>query len=140
MVVFGCTLPTVGPGALKPRDDETSLYDTDKEHSLYIPRDGTWKDIGEQCAEEGIGIHMFLGMSKPIDIGTIGMIPYICEQQCLYRYLGVASSMSGGELFFHPRFDPIRDGLALDSQLRRLVSRPTGYNCAMRVRCSDGLW
>ncbi|KIP06361.1 hypothetical protein PHLGIDRAFT_19471 [Phlebiopsis gigantea 11061_1 CR5-6] len=123
IVLFASTLPTVGPGHLRPREDESSLHETDKETSLYTPRNETWNDIGSQCAEEGIGVNMFLGMSKPIDIGTIG----------------TACSTSGGEIFFHPRFDPVRDALAMASQLRRLVSRITGYSCAMRIRTSEGL-
>ncbi|KAI0346387.1 sec24-like protein [Trametopsis cervina] len=123
VVMFACALPTIGLGHLKPREDESSLYDTDKESQLFTSRDEVWQDIGERCAEEGIGISMFLGMHKPIDIATIGRI----------------CTASGGEIFFHPRFDPSRDGVVLDSELRRLVSRNTVYNCAMRVRCSYGL-
>ena len=98
-----------------------------------------WTELGEQCAEEGIGINIFLGMGKPIDIGSIGQFLVGHELASLISHiLGVAISLSGGELFFHPRFDALRDALALDSQVRRLVTRFTGYSCAMRVRCSDG--
>lgn len=49
------------------------MYDTEKESSLYTPRNDTWKEIGEQCVDQGVGVNIFLGMSKPIDIGTIGL-------------------------------------------------------------------
>lgn len=72
VVMFASTLPTLGPGALTPRDNENALYDTDKESTLYLPRNGTWREIGEQCSEQGISVSMFLGMSKPIDVASIG--------------------------------------------------------------------
>ncbi len=74
MVVFAATLPTIGPGALKPREDEAALYDTDKETQLYLPRNDDWDEVGQQCSDEGIGVSMFLGMHKPIDVATIGAI------------------------------------------------------------------
>ncbi|KAG6330739.1 hypothetical protein ID866_8350 [Astraeus odoratus] len=123
VVVFQSTMPTIGPGALEPLIDESQMYGTEKERTLFLPRDRLWRDIAEECAEEGIGVTMFLGMSKSIDIGSIGIVP----------------STTGGDTYFHPRFKPSRDEVVLASQLRRLVTRTTAYNCIMRIRCSHGL-
>jgi protein transport protein SEC24 len=52
--------------------------------------------------------------------------------------LDAVPSLSGGDIFFHWDFKPLRDGPILESQLRRLVTRTTGYNCTLRVRASYG--
>ena len=51
---------------------------------------------------------------------------------------GVVPSLSGGDIFYHWDFKPLRDGPILESQLRRLVTRTTAYNCTLRVRASYG--
>ncbi|KAF8839165.1 beta-sandwich domain of Sec23/24 [Paxillus ammoniavirescens] len=123
IVVFQCTMPTVGPGGLGSLTDDGQVYGTDQERTLFLPRNQTWRDIAEECADEGIGVSMFLGMGKSIDIGSIGVVP----------------STTGGELFFHPRYNPSRDQIVLASQLRRLITRTTAFGCVMRIRCSQGL-
>lgn len=120
--IFLSTIPTVGPGALKHRED-TKLYGTDKERNLFVPQDGFYRGVAEECVDAGIGINVFFFPSQYIDVATIGVLP----------------GFTGGEVFFHPRFDPVRDGVKLQSEVRRTVLRETAFNVTMRLRCSNGL-
>ncbi|KAG5654424.1 hypothetical protein H0H81_002613 [Sphagnurus paluster] len=116
-------MPTIGVAKLSRQPKESDLFDTDKERVLYTPRDTTWTEIGEECALDGIGVNMVLAPSKFMDIGSIGVV----------------ASLTGGDLLYHPRFDSARDEPVLNSQLQRLMRRMQGYNCVMRIRCSNGM-
>lgn len=52
--------------------------------------------------------------------------------------LGVLSGITGGEVFFHPRFTPTRDGCKVLAELRRVLTRETAVSVTMRIRCSNG--
>jgi len=120
--IFQTSLPTVGPGSLKQRED-SKLYGTDKEKTLFIPQDPFYRATAEECVEHGIGVNMFLFPTQYIDVAS----------------LGVLSGLTGGELFFHPRFEPVRDGSKLRAEIKRVVTRETGSSVTMRIRCSNGL-
>lgn len=120
--VFLSTIPTVGPGALRHRED-TKLYGTDKEKQLFIPADGFYRAVAEECVEAGIGINGFVFPSQYIDVASISAL----------------CGTTGGDIYFHPRFDPVRDGIKLEGQIQRTVLREVGYNATVRLRCSNGL-
>ncbi|KAG6841490.1 hypothetical protein C0991_010348 [Blastosporella zonata] len=116
-------MPTIGIGRVKDQPIESELFDTDKERTMYKPRDETWTEIGHDLTVDGIGVNIVLAPFKYMDIGSVGVV----------------ASLTGGDLFFLPRFDPLRDEIVLDSHLQRLMRRMQGYNCVMRIRSSTGI-
>ncbi|KAF9959754.1 COPII coat Sec23p-Sfb3p heterodimer component [Mortierella alpina] len=122
LILFQTALPTYGPGALKHRED-SKLYGTDKERTLYAPQDDFYKKLAETCVDAGLCIDLFLFPNAYVDVSTLG---------CL-------SSITGGETFMFPNFNVARDGDKFVGNIAKIVSRPFGFNALMRVRCSAGL-
>ncbi|KAG8982522.1 COPII coat Sec23p-Sfb3p heterodimer component [Tulasnella sp. JGI-2019a] len=119
---FQSSLCSYGPGFLIPRN-ESDLSGTAKEKGLFVPQDTMWSDLAEECAASGAGINVWVFPESFVDVATIGAL----------------TSTTGGELYFHPRYKSGRDEHVLRSEVGRVLSRMTGYNCSIRVRCSDGL-
>jgi len=138
VVSFVCTLPTLGPGGLVPLE-HSNRDETPDDKKSYLPRDIEWNNLGEACADAGVGVTMFMAPAKFLDIASIGMRLNFRGSVFLNpASSGVVSSLSGGDIFYHWDFKPLRDGPILESQLRRIVTRKTGYNCTLRVRASSG--
>jgi len=49
------------------------------------------------------------------------------------------SSTTGGETFYYPNFIAPRDNARLSLEIKHSVTRETGYQALMKVRCSNGL-
>jgi protein transport protein SEC24 len=69
--IFQSSLPTVGPGALKHREDP-KVYNTEKEKTLFAPADPFYRTSAEEFVESGVGVNLFLFPSQYIDVATIG--------------------------------------------------------------------
>ena len=63
-------------------------------------------------AECGVGANLFLFPEQYTDVASIGAV----------------ASTTGGEIFFHPKFNPVRDRDTLHNEIRRVLSRETIYN------------
>jgi protein transport protein SEC24 len=141
VVSFVCTLPGLGLGQLVPVES-FNRDETLDDKKFYISRDIEWNNLGEACADAGVGVSMLVAPAKFLDMASIGMA-CISRQHAfgivfLTVHAGSVSSLSGGDIFYHWDFKPLRDGPIMESQLRRLVARKTGYNCTLRVRASTG--
>lgn len=117
-------LPTWGPGRLFMRDDGRHLAgEIDKK--LFTTEHPAWRKLGERMAAAGVGVDFFLAAPKGgyLDIATVG-------------YVG---AISGGETFYYPNFIAGRDNAKLSLEVKHAVTRETGYEALMKVRCSNGL-
>jgi protein transport protein SEC24 len=54
-------------------------------------------------------------------------------------YVGCMSQFTGGEVFYYPGFKADRDGEKLSNDIRRDITRETGFEAVMRVRTSRGI-
>jgi protein transport protein SEC24 len=117
-------LPTWGPGRLMLRDDGKGR-DTDAERRLFTTEHPGFKKTASTMVSSGIGVDFFLAAAGGgyMDIATIGHV----------------SAMTGGEVFFYPNFLAARDTLKFTTELKHAITRETGYQALMKVRCSNGL-
>ncbi|KAL1672299.1 sec24-related protein [Schizophyllum commune] len=138
LVVFQAGLPGVGMGALSGTPNEQEAWAGEKEYTLHRPAHALWPRLAERCVQCGVGVSLFLAPSRPVGVGSLATLP----------------NLTGGDMFFHPRFDYPLDALypsadarilasedarILASEVRRLISRKTVYDAVVRVRCSEGL-
>ena len=124
-VICACSaLPTWGPGRLFLRDDGSNAGgEIDKK--LLTTEHPAWKKVAEKMASSGVGADFFLAAPSGgyLDIATIGHV----------------SSTSGGETYYYPNFIAPRDGMRLSAEISHAVTRETGFQALMKVRCSNGL-
>ncbi|RDW68114.1 hypothetical protein BP6252_09510 [Coleophoma cylindrospora] len=117
-------LPTWGPGRLFLRDDGKQ-HGGDAERKLFGTEHPGWKKTADKMVASGVGVDFFLAAPGGgyLDIATIGHV----------------SASTGGETFYYPNFLAPRDCQKLSLEITRTVTRETGYQALMKVRCSNGL-
>ncbi|XP_019639512.1 PREDICTED: protein transport protein Sec24A-like [Branchiostoma belcheri] len=121
--VFQSCLPSLGPGALKPREDPNQRAGNDVQH--LGPATDFYKRMALECAGQQIAVDMFFLPGQYTDIATLS---------------GVAK-YSGGCTFYFPGFHPARAPAQVtrfERDLRRYLTRKIGFEAVMRIRCTRG--
>lgn len=117
-------LSTWGPGRLFMRDDGKHMGG-EPDKKLFHTEHPAWKKIAERMVTAGVGVDFFMAAPTGgyLDIATVGHV----------------SATTGGETFYYPNFVAQRDNAKLSLEVKHALTRETGYQALMKVRCSNGL-
>ncbi len=134
-------LPTFGPGRLFQRDDGKQ-HGGDAEKKLLTTEHPGWRKAAEKMVAAGVGVDFFLAAPGGgyLDVATIGSFNQLHSLfPSLTTVPGHVSETTGGETFYYPNFVAPRDVEKLAHEITHTVTRETGYQALMKVRCSNGL-
>tara|TARA_B110000977_G_scaffold87416_2_gene116286 strand:+ start:656 stop:2527 length:1872 start_codon:yes stop_codon:yes gene_type:complete len=122
LLMFQCTLPSLGVGRLLNRGDDHKNAGTDKEHLTRGPADPFFKKIAAECSRQQICVDIFASASPYADLASLSTLP---------RY-------TGGAVYHYPGFRVTRDAKKLSKELKHNLTRFTAWEAVCRVRCSKG--
>lgn len=122
--VFTASLPSVGPGALKMRDDK-KLYGGPREATLLTPGSPFYKTFPIECSRSQVSVDMWLFGPAYIDVATLS---------CLPRY-------TGGQTFYYPTYDlqHPENARKFAHELHQVLTSPISYEAVLRLRASRGI-
>jgi protein transport protein SEC24 len=124
IMVLTASLPSVGPGALKNRED-AKLLGTAKESTLLAAASTFYKTFPIDCSRSQVSVDMFLFSAAYTDVATLS---------CLPRY-------TGGQTYFYPAFHASRpeDATKFAHEFAEVLASPISYEAVLRLRCTKGL-
>ncbi|KAK3873886.1 hypothetical protein Pcinc_021127 [Petrolisthes cinctipes] len=124
ITVMTTTLPTVGPGALKPREDPNQRAGKDIQN--MGPATDFYKKLALDCSGQQIAVDLFALNSHYVDMATLtGM-----------------SKFSGGCIHHFPNLHLARNPTSVTpfvNCLTRYITRKIGFEAVMRIRATRGL-
>lgn len=122
MLVFQSVLPTLGDGALKPREN-LRMMGTHDEVKLLRPAVTWYKDTAVEFSRAQISVDMFLFPFQYIDSASLAELP----------------KLTAGTLKTYAAFDSAVDGPKFESDLCRTLTQHIAFESVMRIRCTKGM-
>ncbi|WWC85222.1 protein transporter SEC24 [Kwoniella dendrophila CBS 6074] len=124
IIALTATLPTLGEGALKARDDP-KLLGTSKESSLLNAASSFYKTFAIECSKQQVAVDMFLFSTSYTDVATLS---------CLPRY-------TAGQTYLYPGFNASRseDAIKFATEFGKVLAMPMGLEAVIRVRATRGI-
>uniref|UniRef100_A0A480Y328 Protein transport protein Sec24A isoform 1 n=5 Tax=Sus scrofa TaxID=9823 RepID=A0A480Y328_PIG len=124
MSVFQTQLPTLGVGALKPREEPNQRSSAKEIH--LTPSTDFYKKLALDCSGQQVAVDLFLLSGQYSDLASLG---------CISRY-------SAGSVYYYPSYHHQHNPVQvqkLQKELHRYLTRKIGFEAVMRIRCTKGL-
>nr|XP_039272639.1 protein transport protein Sec24A-like isoform X1 [Styela clava] len=125
ITVFQQSMPTTGPGALKPRENPNSRAG-DTATDCLNPSTDFYKKLALDSSAHQVAIDFFFMNSQYIDIATLS---------CTSRF-------SAGDLHYYPGLHATHNPVQIERlsrDLDRYLTRKIGFEAVMRIRCTKGI-
>ncbi|KAG7448674.1 CPII coat sec24 protein [Guyanagaster necrorhizus] len=124
IMVLSASLPSVGPGALKNREDP-KILGTAKESGLLQAASTFYKMFAIECSRAQVSIDMFLFSTSYQDVATLACLPHY----------------TSGQTYYYPAFNAGRseDALKFAHEFGGVLAMPIMLEAVMRVRASRGI-
>ncbi|KAF8155735.1 protein transporter SEC24 [Crassisporium funariophilum] len=124
IIVLSSTLPSVGAGALKNREDP-KILGTAKESGLLQAASPFYKTFAIECSRTQVSVDMFLFSASYQDVATLACLPHY----------------TSGQTYYYPAFNAGRteDAMKFAHEFGELLATPIMLEAVMRVRASRGL-
>ena len=124
IIALSSSLPTLGEGALKARDDP-KLLGTGKESTLLNSASSFYKSFAIECSKQQVTVDMFLFSSQYTDVASLS---------CLPRY-------TAGQTYLYPGFNASKeeDALKFASEFGKVLAMPIMLEAVIRVRATRGI-
>lgn len=122
MTVFQTILPSIGDGALKPRENQ-AVMGTPSEVKLLRPETTWYKDTAIEFSRQQISVDMFLFPYQYMDLAALGELP----------------KLTAGKMHSYVMFNFDKDGQRFEEQLYKTLAQQTAFEAVMRIRCTKGM-
>ena len=123
LLLFQAAPPSAGAGRVRARDASATTWGTDAEPRSRVPEDPFFKKFAAEASRAQIAVDVFSFAPGFTDLASLGALPkYTC-----------------GQLYYYPGFSAARDAGRVAADVERNLTRPTGWEAVMRIRCSKGL-
>nr|GAT57329.1 protein transporter SEC24 [Mycena chlorophos] len=124
LVALTASLPSVGEGALKNREDP-KLLGTAKESGLLQAANSFYKSFAIDCSRAQVTVDMFLFSSGYQDVASLANLPHYTT----------------GNTYYYPAFNAARseDAIKFAKEFGNAIAQPIMLECITRVRASRGI-